>query len=479
MINRPSCLLGLFVIWLFAVPVPAQEAAPPAAQASTDPLAAIRRLNPHLSPDDPAQLPMKLRSLLQDEQKFFRGTADLFYLWCRDHCADWMGDRDARVLLHGDVHIGNLGCYRAVGEGKPTIAFSVVDLDEVIEGPFQLDLLRAAVSLRFLARTHGVPLSTSQWKAAVGKLCKSYGEGFENWTDEQRLSRIAQVKKLLDKARAGNARQYLTEFCTQTPQRRFRPVRFKKDKPAGLMTPVDRATREAIVEALWTWLASPEAAATRGPLKFTHRVEFQQAVQDCVRWTRLDSSGSQGVWKYLVLVEPPDRLLESSSAGDRAPVIIELKEEPTPAAVRAGLLGAETGPDRAARVAEAHRQFLPSLPRILGSVPVGPRGFLVRSKDPWSKELSDKDFATAEGIAEAAVIIGQALGQAHRRALEQDVSKDARRSRILTIVRKVLDQQLVDRSLLAEEHLLAQYKILRKDSTARRLAATAEKFIKQ
>lgn len=469
-------------IALLLGPAMAPAQAPPPQQSAFE---HIRRLNPHLVADDPRELPMKLRSIIQDGVSFFRGTTDLFYEWCAKSCADWMrGDAAGHVQLHGDLHIGNLGTHPETDGSAIAPRFGVVDFDETIRGPYQFDLLRGLTALRFAAASRGTRLDDDDWHEIATDLCKSYANNMASRAPEKPES---DVKKLLEKAAKGRWDEHLAKYAeSDGAQLRFRRTRLKKKALSDIMEPTDPERWSAIVKAL----AIARLAGTDEPLSdalgFSSREVLGKAVVDIARWTRLGSSGSQGLHKYLVLIDlrmadaaSPDSARRRAARVGRTPhLLIELKEEPSPAAARAGLLpAAASGANRAREIAEAHAILWGAAPPMIGHASISETGFLLRMKDPWSEELDDKDFKKKKGLRRAARIMGSVIAEAHFRSL--GAAGEGIPARAAPSAEEViaLVPILVERSQAAETHLNALYDALRKDTEARKLVASAEAFI--
>src|SRR6185295_9490363 len=97
---------------------------------------------------------------------------------------------------------------------------------------------------------------------------------------------------------------------------------------------------------------------------------FRKSVLDVARWTRVDSGGSQGVYKFLVLVDRP------FADGD-APMIFQFKQQPEPAAARAGLVDEKCATDRAREVAGSFDRLLDWPKPFVGAAVLEGRGYLV------------------------------------------------------------------------------------------------------
>lgn len=423
----------------------------------------IVQLNPHLDPNDPIQLPMKFRSLARGPYDYFRGTAEMFGTWCRTHCADWLNDAQSKVLLHGDVHPGNIGTYRSPDESG-LLHFSLVDFDEVFEGPFQLDLLRAAVSLRLAADECGVETSEKKWLKLCERLCASYAAAFEVGVDDSRLqSDFPIVGKLLRKAAEEDSAAYFDKFVNSDgASLRFRRVAYSKGAPVDLLDPVPPAVHAALVAETEKFVA--RAASVKADRKTEPNPPASRAaiILDTARWTRLGSSGSQGVAKYLVLLRDP-------TGGERSLLMLQYKEQPSPAAARAGLIAAMEPAARAKFVADAHAILQCHASDWIGSAVLDGRGYLIRPKGPWAKEPSQKDLDAMKKLEAMADLLGALLGRGHRSSIT--VSGDPRVKHIPGAAR-ALSAELNRRALAARDRTRADYDKLRSDP---RFAANIER----
>ncbi len=437
---------------------------------NSEPLSRLVTAYSNLDSKDPRELGMKIRSLLRDEYTYFRGSTVLFYQAVLDPASQWTADQSTWVLLHGDIHIGNVGTYQGPGEPGRDIRFGVVDLDETVPGPFQLDLLRAMTAVRMAARA-----SHREWKSdqAARALCENYGRILSGGDpDQQAMTRNPAVAALLRKAAKNEVKKYVSRYVELGPKPRFRTARIKDGVVKDILESLTGEEREQVIHAIGDYFDHGCDSKSRNSFRFENANELRSAVLDVARWTRLESSGSQGVHKYLVLLDKPMK-------GDDNPLIMELKEEPVPAAAVAGLLHAASGAKRAEEVASAYGRMLDPQPRLLGFTKIGECGFLVLTKDPWGEELEPQDFriGTEEnGAAEAAALLGEVLGQAHRNGLVRNdrANQIPKLLQQLQSLPAILDEQ----SKQIESQLHRDYEALCKDPKARELAARAEEFIK-
>jgi len=447
-------------------PLPAIADSPPVSV-----LGRIQRFNPWLSPDDPLQLPMKVRAISQDEYTHFRGTADLFYDWCRLHTAQWQRDHSADVLLHGDIHLGNTGTYPVVtADGKRVIRYGVVDPDEVVRGPFELDLLRALTTLRLAAAENKITLNELDVNELDRELVNAYRDGLSGQVKQEDLpKRHPIVTRLIAKAEGGDLEKAAKNYCKGKPAKSFRSVRVKKGSVSDLMRPVDEKTRTDVTQAVWRYIETGDEVAVRGQLRLTTKADVEKSVRDVVQWTRIESGGSQGVSKYLVLL---DHALKTSDS----PLILELKEEPVPAAQRTGLSSAAPGAARARQVFDGQTELQGESRWLGGCTMIGDRGFFVRARDPFSEEPSHRDFADRAALSDAARLLGHVLGIAHRNSALHAEKGAARISRITGRLGTAM-AQLPALSKAAAEETLKNFAELKADKQAQDLAKRAQAAI--
>ncbi|MCB9852208.1 MAG: DUF2252 family protein [Phycisphaerales bacterium] len=386
-------------------------------------LARVEALNPHLRDGEIPNLSLKTASLSKDPYSFFRGTADLFFVWCKSNCADWLAAADRHGPLHGDVHPGNTGTYVAEPDGGPPLAYSLVDFDEVFIGPFELDLLRAMTSLRFAAAVNQITLSDEQWHAISEQLVGAYRELWRDYptTDiggtrqakaleaaNARVLAAPIVQRLLAKAASEIPSEYVDDFTKGNPPARFKAQRGKKKKVKDVMIRVDDEERDAVVAAFREAMGRiTHRDTSTTPANRLQLPGFD--VIDVTRWIRIGSSGSQGLKKYLVLITWRD-------ASSDLPTIFQLKEEPPCAATRAGISAWPSDKERGQFVAESyvHLQWRPK--RLVGWTNIGDAQFLVKPKDPFGKEPDIDDLTTPEALSQMAELMGRLLAIAHAKS---------------------------------------------------------------
>lgn len=445
-------------------------AALPSRSASAEVLEDIRRLNSHLDADQPLALALKVHCLSLSTSDFFRGTADLFYEWCEAHGADWRNDTADFVLLHGDLHPGNIGTLRSPGESD-AIHFSLVDLDEVFRGSFKLDLLRALTSLRFAADEAGLSPKKEDWAKWSKSLCSAYADAIMNPPGDADLAlQYKIVQKLIRKAAEENAAAYTARFVLPGAHPAFRGAAEKKGKPSDLMSPPDEKTQMQIRDALVeTFFGGENGSRRRAALGCDSEERLRDAILDIANWTSLSSGGSQGLRKYLVL------LRHAGASNNDGLLILQLKEEPKPAAERVGYLKHDQSIDRGAFVASAHEtlQCHPSL--WIGGIRLDDRSFLVKPKSPFAKEPSLKNLNKPGEFEEMARLMGTLLGRAHAASL----SDQHERAGGIAESARSFDSSLNRLSDKAHKAFKSMFKKLQNDPAAHELSVQAQNAIRE
>jgi hypothetical protein len=156
---------------------------------------------------------------------------------------------------------------------------------------------------------------------------------------------------------------------------------------------------DAIESAL---LRSPD-----GPDLFKTADVRKKAVLDIARRTQLESAGSEGLNKYLVL------LANKSSSEKR--LILYLKQQIPSAAERVGIIPTDLRPAGQRAAEDAHDLSRPA--RYFNSWCNWNGGtYLVSIKEPWTETLDGKDVDTFEDLRHLARVWGTVAGAVHRQA---------------------------------------------------------------
>lgn len=363
--------------------------------------ALVDRYVPYLDPTDPFGWPAKVNAIASDEYKFWRGTKDLYYAWCKRHCTDWLADPQSTVLAHGDLHPGNIGSYAASGP-IGTMAFGLVDFDDAARLPFQIELLHGFITLRLMAAQHGLDVASAEQT-----LLNHYRAALTA-SDQDATTLLASDADAIAMCRPAAGVDYSTAVSDiLDASGRFRPVIHNaKGTVTDLLRPVDPDQLNGFAIAL------AEACATDPQLRvaFTDPsvAGFRKRLRGAALRTRLGSSGSQGLHKYFLwLGDAP-----LATAGSPRDVVLYLKQQIPAAAERAGISPRGQG-SPGMRVRDAMRTVVQPAPALCGAVEIAGRSYWLSLREPWSDELDDS-AADVNALETAAGRWGTTAGAAHR-----------------------------------------------------------------
>ncbi len=363
---------------------------------------------PFMNPNDPLGFPMKVKSLSADPYTFWRGSKDLFCLWCKTNAADWMADKDAVVLSHGDLHLGNIGTYATAGK-LGEVSFGAVDFDEACNLPFQFELLQGLVTLRLTARKSQLLVTDEQTGELAKILVDSYRQALQGEeTVEQSLIDDRLFKQMTSAAKDSMYKKdELKKFCKD--EKFVAAVYNKKGDLRGLPKDILRpaaGSADAMAAGIAQALAnSPRLAAM---FRVNSAKDIRASIKDVALRTRVGSSGSQGLKKYFVLMEHPLKGVDHD-------IIIYLKQEIPTAAERSGLIPVEKfSPGH--RASNAAEQW--SDPKLLANSWCETDGgsYWVLIEEPFSEDLTPEQFPEFDDLKHAAALWGTVAGTAHRKS---------------------------------------------------------------
>jgi uncharacterized protein (DUF2252 family) len=340
---------------------------------------------PYTTPGDPLGFPMKARNLSTNPYRFWRGVKEPFYLWCQTHVADWLADKPAYLRIHGDLHPGNIGTYPAPGPFGQQFGFGAVDFDDSTRLPFQVELLEGVITFQLLAKHNQIKLSSDKTNELVAALLDAYRTSLlSTKTPAQLLDNDRWVSHLLKEARK---RDYSDEVSKYVHDDKFVSKKGNELlRPVADRGPFTQAIRDAVARA-------PDAAAL---LK-------DETLLDVARRTQLESAGSEGLAKYLVL------LSTQNVPGHR--VILYLKQQIPSSAERVGLIPKDPRPP--GQRASQDMQDLCNPPVAFnGWCDFNGASYRLSLKEPWSEALPPpSDF---KDLVHLAKIWGTVAGALHR-----------------------------------------------------------------
>lgn len=394
--DRNPALKTVLVLLFFAVTASADQSA----KAAFD---RLREAYPHLSPDNPFGFPLKVKSVADSRSSLWRGGKVLFYDWCRANAAHWTRDRAACVVQHGDSHFGNIGTYAARGRlGR--LGFGLVDFDDSHRAPFQYELLQGAILLRLTAAENRIELDERDWREVMDAVFERYLDAASSDRDTNRLLRRSSlVRRMMRDARDTDYREELAELTDGSGK--FVRTLGSKREPKSILLPVEQERKRAIVDGLAAAiLRTPDV---RRVFRFRNVEEVRPAVKDLVQRIHLTSSGSQGLKKYLVLL---DRPLGESRRRD---VVLYLKQEVPSSAERGGLVLDRDPRPAAQRCAEDAGALTSPSRYVSGWFAIGDESYWVSLREPWGDELDPADVKTPGELREYADLWAAVVGASH------------------------------------------------------------------
>lgn len=442
-----------------AAPVPQGPAATAAAsQPSGDSAYDLleRYYKPYTSADNPLGFPMKVRNLSANPYRFWRGSKELFYAWCKTHAADWLADQGAYLRIHGDLHPGNMGLYLSQGEFGQHVAFGAVDFDESARLPFQVELLQGVVTFKLLAEHRRINLDAAKLGVVVAAMLESYRASLESdQTPTQMLEGDRSVGALLKDARK---RDYGRELDKYVKKGQFvSVVEDKSDRPKEMLQPVKGKGEfaDAIEAAL---LRSPDAADL-----FKTADVRKKAILDIARRTQLESAGSEGLNKYLVLL--------ANKNGSEKRLILYLKQQIPSPAERVGIIPMDSRPPGQRSAEDTHALSHP--PGYFNSwCPWNGGTYRVSIKEPWTETLDGKDVDTFEDLKHMARIWGTVAGAVHRQGAD-------RATKVKSRLVPELNQQLADRAAVYSASVSQAFRTFIADPRTRAQSAAAESALRE
>jgi uncharacterized protein (DUF2252 family) len=361
-----------------------------------------RTYKPYTTATDDLGFPMKVRNLSSNPYRFWRGSKELFYEWCKTHTREWIADQGAYLRIHGDLHPGNMGLYHSEGKFGRHVAFGAVDFDDSARLPFQLELLEGTITFELLAKRRALKLDKLQVDQVITEILGAYRAALDSdQTPTQLLEEDRWVGKMLKDARKHD---YADELKKYIHKDQFVGVVKDKDGNAKeILRPVKGRSEfaQTITEALTN---TPDAHDL-----FKDADIRKKDVEDMVRRTQLESAGSEGLHKYLILL--------TNKKSPEGVLILYLKQQIPTSAERVGLIPRDPRPpgqrssDDMDHLSRPNAYFNTWCTWNEGS-------YRLSIKEPWSETMDAADVDTMEDLKHLARIWGTVAGSAHRQGPE-------------------------------------------------------------
>jgi uncharacterized protein (DUF2252 family) len=322
---------------------------------------------------------------------------------------DWRDDVSSYAPVHGDLHQGNIGTY-ASNAGFGTLAFGMVDFDDATRLPFQIELLEGLITMRLTGRESGIDLKPEVLARLDSQLIEAYRAALlSNQNATRLLSGDLRIAQMLAASRTVAYADELAKFCDGDSFRSV--VRNRKGEVTDSLRAVSATEFGIFAAAIAEACSNDDAMARR--MKATTVEHICKRIKAVAARTRLGSSGSQGLKKFLVLLDRP-------LAGISSDVILYLKQEVPTAAERSGFAPPETR-SQGERAKQLMDELVSPRPLLNSYATMNDRSYWVSLKEPWSDELPDR-VKNADELFEAAHVWGTVAGAAPRdSALRQQV----------------------------------------------------------
>ncbi len=345
---------------------------------------------------------LKIRSIARSEYHFWRGTKFLFMKWSKANCSDWYADRSSYVPSHGDVHPGNIGTYPS-NSGFGETGFGLVDFDDSAKLPWQIDLLQAAISLQLVAYENNIELSDRDQEKIIKKLCESYRVAQQSKKNAKELLHASPlVMQVLEESEEDT---YKKELKKLTKEDKFLEVIQKSDLVTDILQPVAETRYDAF--AMGVVQAIQNDNRLKKLVGDLSQQQVRLKIKSIARRHRIDSSGSQGLEKYFILLDKP-------FDGVKHDIIIYLKQAIPSAAERANAIEAEKIAPAKRLVREMESMVSPK-PLFNSYCEIEGKSFWTYLKDPWSQEISSSAILSYPELFESSTILGSVLGASHQR----------------------------------------------------------------
>jgi RNA polymerase sigma factor (sigma-70 family) len=250
-----------------------------------------RMYAPFLQDNDLAGFSRHCGAMKADLSAFWRGSQPLFFQWCREHCRDWLDDRDAYCLCRASPNLED-------AERFP----SVVNADDSARLPIQIELLQGLIVARLTTdrevRSDG-PTTVDQIAA---EMCAAY---------QTELTMPADLSGFSDESSASSkdSGEY-SRFIDNAGN--FRPLILgQQERVAEILHPTDLTPERAS--------AMLESAGSRNPTLIALMGSARPTVRAVRERIRHDSVVTQGQSVFLVQLA-------------NKPILLQLTEQiPSPA----------------------------------------------------------------------------------------------------------------------------------------------------
>ncbi len=302
---------------------------------------------------DSGFLNMKYVAMREDNYRFFRATAHLFY---EDIPKSSFLFKAPSVWLCGDLHLENFGSYK--GDNRVAY-FNINDFDECILGPLLLDVARFMVSVYVAANNMNIPVAKAHKLNTVfmDTYFKNLEEGYIRVLEKETTTGV--IKLFLEEIKNRKRKDFIKKRTVIEKK----TIKLKID---GVRTSeIDKAEKKIVVKAIKKW-----AAKTKNPIFFK--------VKDI--GFRMAGTSSLGLKRYIALIE-----------GNGTPnenYLIDIKES-RPSCLNN--LIAEKQPkwaNQSERIIEVQKRFISDPPALLQNITINSKNFVLKELQPLADRIN-------------------------------------------------------------------------------------------
>ncbi len=352
----------------------------------------------------------KFKEMKESPYHFFRATAHLFYKDIDSGLilipTEWKETPRIKTWIQGDLHTQNLGFFENA-DGQ--IKLDVNDFDESYIAPFYLDLIRFVASIFLQQEDVGFKFTNEETSELAEYFLKEYQETLiEISEDGKELELIEKnldgfPKDTLEELKDKKSNATLLAKWTQIVEGK---VQFNFSNPE-----LRELTEVELQEVKANWNNYVEGL---GEFSLEKGYSFFQIHQIA---RRINSGmGSQGVYKYYVLIQ-----------GDSDPILLEVKEQRLPCLFfMKDLSEAEYHSfftNHAERTKTACKAMLTNPDSFLGTLITANRSYLVTRISPFKKKLESKDFHSQADFKKYLKHSARAIAYAHSRSYKSILIK--------------------------------------------------------
>ncbi len=315
----------------------------------------IKKYNQHREHDF---LALKYLAMYQDEYRFFRGTAHLFF---EDIPSNSFLHKAPSVWICGDLHLENFGSYK--GDNRVAY-FNINDFDESVLASPLLDIVRFLTSLQVASHNLKLPAKIIDKLSDVflDTYFEKLKEGYIRVLERETATGI--VRKFLDEVKNRKRKEFIAK---RTIVNKGKIQLWINKKHTAY---IKKNEKQIVATTLKEWAAKREQ-----PSFFK--------VKDIA--LRISGTASLGLKRYVVLIE-----------GKGSPdnnYLLDIKETRPSCLSPYIKVKQPKWISEANRITEIEKRFISDPPALLHSITIDNKNFVVKELQPSADRIDYKLFA--------------------------------------------------------------------------------------